>query len=231
MPTAEKEKAVQQARDWAEKSVGMVFTDYRGLKVKEMQQLRTQLRAKGGELHVVKNTLFRLAAPDVAGKLPAEMHNGPTAIAYFHRNESECAKVLFDYAVSSKTLVLKGGFINGALMDAKAIEALAKLPSRDVLIAQVIGAISAPLTQLVGVVDALLAQPVRTIYAVAEKLGAEPSEAASGPAQQGAEATPEPEAPKLEAAEFAESTEAPASPETAPTVEAAEDSAPEEPTN
>ena len=86
-------------------------------------------------------------------------------------NESDVAKALLDYAKSSKKLVVKGGLFGGKAFDAKAVEALSELPPRDVLIAQVIGAVAAPLSNLVGVVEALYADPIRVIGAVADKVG------------------------------------------------------------
>lgn len=191
MPTPQKERVIEQTRDWYSRSVGVVFADYRGLSVKEMQSLRKQLRKSGGEIHVVKNTLFRLAAgPEVVESLSDEMHNGTTAIAFLFENEGECAKVLVDYAASSKKLAVKGGIFGGKAFDARSVEAISKLPPRDVLIAQVIGAIAAPLTNLVGVIEALYADPIRVIGAVADKVAegspapatAEPAPAAEAPA-------------------------------------------------
>ena len=184
MPTAEKAKTIEQAKDLYSKSVGVVFTDYRGLKVKEVQQLRRDLRKKGAEIHVLKNTLFRIAAGDDVANMPAELHNGPTAVAFVFENETECAKALLDYARTNKNLKVKGGYFGGRAFNAKEVEALSALPSRDVLIAQVIGAIAAPLTSLVGVIEALYADPIRVIGAVADKV---------------AEGSPLPE-PKVEAA-------------------------------
>lgn len=230
MPTAQKAQTIEEARDWFSRSKGVIFTDYRGLKVKQMQVLRNELAKKGGEIHVIKNTLFRLAAGDDASKLPDDLHNGPTAVAFLFENETECAKVLFDYAASSKVLKIKGGFIAGKAMDAKQTEAFSKLPPRDVLIAQVIGAIAAPLTNLVGVIEALYADPIRVIGAVADKVAEgspvpaakteapaeapSEAEAAAEPAAE-AEAAPEAEAEPAPAAEAAEapSEEAPAEPE------------------
>lgn len=197
MPTAEKAQAIDQAKEWYSKASGVVFTDYRGLKVKELQQLRKDLAKKGGEIHVIKNTLFRLAAGDDIAGIPDELHNGPTAVAFVYENESECAKALLDFATASKKMTVKGGYFGGKAMTAKQVEQLSKLPSRDVLIAQVIGAIAAPLTSLVGVIEALYADPIRVIGAVADKV---------------AEGSPKPvaEAPKAEAAPAAEVEEAPA---------------------
>jgi len=169
MPTAEKAQVIEQAREWYSRSSGVVFADYRGLKVKEMQELRAQLRKKGGEIHVVKNTLFRLAVGDTAQDIPTEFDNGTTAYAFVFENEPEVAKALFDYAKSSKKLVVKGGLFGGKTMTSKEVETLSELPSKDVLIAQVIGVIAAPLSNLVGTVEALYAEPIRTIGAVADK--------------------------------------------------------------
>lgn len=171
MPTAEKARTIEQAKEWYAKSVGVVFTDYRGLKNKEMQELRRNLRTKGGEMHVLKNTLFRIAAGDDAANMPADLHNGTTAVAFVFENEGEVAKSLLDYAKTSKKLVVKGGFFGGRAFDAKEVQALSELPPRDILISQVIGAIAAPLTNLVGVVEALYADPIRVIGAVADKVG------------------------------------------------------------
>ena len=225
MPTEPKAQVIEQARDWYQRSVGVVFTDYRGLKVKELQALRRNLNAKGGEIHVIKNTLFRIAAGDDAAKLPADLHNGPTAVAFLFQNEAECAKAIVDYATSSKKLVVKGGFFAGKAFDANQVEALSKLPPRDVLISQVIGAISAPLSNLVGTIEALYADPIRTIGAVADKV-AEASPLPEPTAQQEAPIAAEATVSEAPAAE-----EAPA-PEAAPTEAAPVDApaAPEEAT-
>jgi len=192
VPTAAKSEAIEQAKEWYQRSKGVVFTDYRGLKVRDMQALRANLRSKGGELHVIKNTLFRLAAGSDTDLLPSEFHNGPTAIAFFFENETECAKVLFDYAKANKSFEVKGGFIAGKAFSTAQVESLSKLPSKEVLIAQVIGTIAAPLSNLVGVIEALYAEPIRVIGAVADKVAKESGEvpvAAISPA----EAPPEPE--------------------------------------
>ena len=170
MPTTQKARTIEQAREWYTKSSGVVFADYRGLKVTEVQQLRNDLRKKGAELHVLKNTLFRIAAGDDTAKMPADLHNGTTAFAFVFENEADVAKALLDYARTSKKLVIKGGFFGGKALDAKQVETLSMLPPRDVLLAQVIGAIAAPLSNLIGTIEALYAEPIRTIGAVADKV-------------------------------------------------------------
>lgn len=161
---------IESAKEWYSKAAGVVFTDYRGLTVKEVQQLRRELRKKGAEIHVLKNTLFRIAAGSDADNMPYDLHNGPTAVAFVYENESECAKAIVDFANSSKKLTVKGGFFGGKAFSAKEIEALSKLPTRDVLISQVIGTIAAPLANLIGTVEALYADPIRVIGAVADKV-------------------------------------------------------------
>lgn len=229
MPTAAKARVIEEAKELYAKSRGVVFTDYRGLKVKEMQDLRKKLHAKGGEIHVLKNTLFRLAAGDDVNDLPAEFHNGPTAVAFVFENESECAKALFDFSTTNKKLAVKGALFGGKAMSAKEVEALSKLPSKDVLIAQVIGAIAAPLSNLVGVVEALYADPIRVIGAVADKVAeGSPIPVAEAAAPAPVEETPVAVAEEAPAEEetAAPAEEAPAA--EAPTEEAAEASEPTE---
>lgn len=216
MPTAQKADVIEQTKAKYQKAAGVLFTEYRGLKVQEIQNLRKQLKAKGGDFSVVKNTLFKIAAGDDAGKLPEAMTSGPTAIAFLYENEAECAKVLMDFVKTSKALVVKGGFIAGSVYDDKQVDALAKLPPKEVLIAQVIGAVAAPLTSLVGTIEAIYAQPVRTIYAVADKLGA-----GDAPAPAKAEAAPEAPAETATPTETAETASEPAAEAPAEATEAA----------
>lgn len=226
MQTAEKPQiiakanVVTSAQEKYQSAAGVVFTGYSGLKVKEIQALRKELRAKGGELHVIKNTLFRKAAGDDAAKISEEMTSGATAYAFIYENESDCAKVLVDFAKSSKKLIVKGGIIGGKEFNADGVENLSKLPPRDVLIAQVIGAIAAPLSNLVGVIEALYADPIRVIGAVADKVAeGSPIEAKAAPAA---------EAETTEAA-ASESSEAPAEAPAAEATTAEETPAADEP--
>lgn len=215
MPTAEKARQIEQAKEWYSKSAGVVFADYRGLSVKEMQSLRADLRKKGAELHVLKNTLFRIAAGDDVNNIPAEFHNGTTAFAFVYDNEPEVAKALVDFARTSKKLVVKGGLFAGKPMTDKQVQSLSELPPKDVLIAQVIGAIAAPLTGLVGVIEALYADPIRVIGAVADKVaeGAPVAEKAPEPV---AEPAAQAEAPVEAAPEESTSEAVPTSEQSEP---------------
>lgn len=205
-----KAESIAEAREWYSKAAGVVFSDNSGLSVKEIQQLRKNLRKQGAEVHVLKNTLFRIAAGEDVEKMPSEHHNGPTIFTFIFENESTCAKALFDFAGTSKKLEVKGAFFGGKSMSAKEVEALSKLPSREVLIAQVIGAISAPLSNLVGVIEALYADPIRVIGAVADKVAEGSPAPAPAPVAAAAEEAPAAESTPAEPVSEEPPAEAPA---------------------
>jgi len=169
MPTAQKANVIEETKEMYTRSKGVVITDYRGLKVKEMQQLRKDLGAKGGEIHVIKNTLFRRAIGEHADTMTNEMKDGPSAIAFFYDNETECAKVLLEFVRTSKKLAIKGGIFDGKAMDAAQVESFSRLPSKSVLLSQIIGLIEAPIANIIGCVEAIYAEPIHTIAAVADK--------------------------------------------------------------
>ncbi len=211
MPTPQKATTIEKATEKYQKATGVLFTEYRGLKVGELQALRKELSAKGADLQVIKNTLFKLAAGDDAEKLTEDLTSGPTAVAFVYENESDCAKVLMDFAKTHKNLVIKGGIIGGKVMDAQSVDNLSKLPPREVLIAQVIGAVAAPLSNLVGVIEALYADPIRVIGAVADKVQEESGSPAPAPkAEEKATEEAAAEAPAEAQVEASAETEAPA---------------------
>ncbi|MCZ8138558.1 MAG: 50S ribosomal protein L10 [Armatimonadota bacterium] len=195
MPTAAKAQVIDQTKEKFEQATGVFLTEYRGLTVQDMQNLRASLREKGGELKVIKNTLFRKALGETADALTEELGSGPTAFAFVYENETDCAKILVDFTKTNKAFVVKGGMLNGKIMDAKAVENFSKLPPRDQLIAMVIGAVAAPLSTLVGTVEAIYAQPIRVIGAVADKVaeGGGPVTAESAPSAPASEEAPTPE--------------------------------------
>lgn len=225
MPTSQKAAVIEKTKERYDKSVGVIFTEYRGLSVPQLQDLRKSLKEKGGEIQVVKNTLFARAIGDAAESLPVEYTSGPTAIAFLYENEAECAKVLADYSTANKNLVIKGGLIDGKVFNDKDVDALSKLPPREVLIAQVIGTIAAPLSMLVGTVEALYATPIRTIGAVADKVAE-----GGGPVEAKAEEAPAEASAEAPAAEAQSEESAPAEEASAPTEsqETNEETSPEE---
>ncbi len=154
-PRAEKVAVVNEVKDRLESSDGAVLTEYRGLTVAELAELRRELAAAGGDYKIYKNTLVRLA---VAGGPQAPIHDlltGPTAIAFVQGDVSAVAKALRDFAKNNPNLVVKGGMVGSGVLSAADINVLADLPPRDTLLAQFAGALAAPLQQLAGLVQAL----------------------------------------------------------------------------
>ncbi|MDN5348205.1 MAG: large subunit ribosomal protein [Clostridia bacterium] len=154
----EKEAKIQivnELKDHLEKSVAVVLTDYRGLKVAEMTQLRRKLREAGAHYKVVKNTLMRRAAEELGLQELNPYLEGPTAIAYSFQDPVSPAKILTEFARNNKNLELKAGVLEGKVIDLKGLQSLAELPSREELLAKVLGGMRAPLYNLVGILAAL----------------------------------------------------------------------------
>ena len=140
-----------------------VLTDYRGLSTAEITDLRRKLRASGIDYKVVKNTLAQFAAKRVGMNELAGSFEGPVAIAFGYGEITEPAKVLADYIRTSKsTLSIKGGFSGDRLLTSGDVEALATLPTREVLIGQVIAGMQSPIVALISV----LAGPIRGVMGV-----------------------------------------------------------------
>lgn len=160
-PRPEKAAVVAEVRDRLTRSDAALLTEYRGLDVSAMAELRRSLRAVGGEYKIYKNTLVRLAVREV-GLDVDDLLTGPTAIAFVGESPdgepgdaAAVAKALRDYSRTRGELVLKGGVLAGRTLDADGLRALADLPPRPVLLAQVAGAFAAPLAGLAGLLGAL----------------------------------------------------------------------------
>ncbi len=154
-PRAEKVAVVDEVRGRLESSDGALLTEYRGLTVAELADLRRDLAAAGGDYKVYKNTLVRLAVADGAQAEIQGLLTGPTAIAFVKGDVSAVAKALRDFARGNPNLVVKGGVVGSGILSARDINLLADLPSRHTLLAQFAGALAAPLQQLAGLVQAL----------------------------------------------------------------------------
>jgi large subunit ribosomal protein L10 len=169
IPTAEKEQVIQELSDLVGRSKGAILTDYRGFTVAEITELRKRLREHGAEYHVVKNTLFKRALQD--GESLSAFLEGPTAIAFALEDPVAPAKTLLDFIREKRKGVVKAGFIEGQVYSEPQVEALSKLPSRDMLVAQVVGGIQAPIANLIGTLDGIISEFVRTLQAIADKQG------------------------------------------------------------
>jgi large subunit ribosomal protein L10 len=179
MARADREAAVAEIVDSFNDAAGAVLTEYRGLTVKELQNLRRSL-GENANYAVVKNTLAKIAANQVGISGFDDLLTGPTAIAFIKGDVVEAAKGLRDFAKANPTLVIKGGVLDGNILDAKEIAKLADLESREVLLGKLAGAMLASLSQAVYLLNAPLAQAARLAGALQAKAEQDPSILAGG---------------------------------------------------
>ena len=167
MHKADKERVVEELTDRLRSSEALLVADYRGLTNSELAGLRVKLTSHGAKLSVVKNTLTRRAAEAAGSEQLLALLEGPTAIAFVTADGDPVAvaKALSDAARDTKILTLRGGVLSGNAITADEIERLAKLPPLDVLQAQLVGVIVAPLTQLAALLNAPLQNLVGLIDA------------------------------------------------------------------
>ncbi len=154
-PRSEKVAVVTEVREKLDAASAVLITEYRGLTVGQLAALRRQLRPAGAEYKVYKNTLARFAADEAGIDGLSDMLVGPTGMTFVTGDAAAAAKALRDAARATPLLVLKGGVIGGRAITAKDVEALADLPSREVLLAQLAGAFQAPLVKTAGLLQAL----------------------------------------------------------------------------
>ena len=222
MARPDKAAAVAEIVDSFNDSAGAVLTEYRGLSVKQLRDLRQAL-GENANYAVVKNTLTKLAAKEAGVEGFDDLLNGPTAIAFINGDVVEAAKGLRDFAKANPALVIKGGVIDGASMDAAQLGNLADHESREVLLGKLAGAMLASLSQAVYLLNAPLAQAARVVGALEAKAQQDPSILQGGAGEAPAAAAEEVEAP-AEEAEAAAAVEAPAA--EAEAADAAETEAP-----
>lgn len=168
MPTERKETAVAQLRDRLAAAQSLFLTDYQGLTVEEITKLRGELRKDGNSYSVVKNTLFRIAGGDVATALEAFL-SGPTGIVFAGSDPVAPAKAIKTFGDATKKLGIKAAYIDGRVVDAAQVEALAKLPPRIELIARLVGSLASPLRGLVTVLSGNQSGLVRVLNAIREQ--------------------------------------------------------------
>ena len=210
-PRSEKVAVVKEVQAKLANSDAAILTEYRGLTVAQLAELRTSLRAQGGEYKVYKNTLVRFAVRELNIADIEETLTGPTAIAFVKGDAAAVAKSLRDFAKANPNLVVKGGVLGDKALSAAGAAALAELPSREVLLAQIAGLLAAPLSQFAGLLQALPRNFAYGLKALAEQGGAAgaspaPSTDSSSDAAETTEAEAPAEAPAGEAADEAAET-------------------------
>ena len=179
MARPDKAAAVAELVDSFQESTGAVLTEYRGLTVKQLQDLRRAL-GENANYAVVKNTLTQIAAKEAGVEGFDDLLLGPTAIAFINGDVVEAAKGLRDFAKANPALVIKGGYLEGNVLDAAEIAKMADLESRDVLLGKMAGAMLASLSQAVYLLNAPLAQAARLAGALQAKAEEDPSILAGG---------------------------------------------------
>jgi large subunit ribosomal protein L10 len=206
----DKERIVAELTDRFRSAQTLIVTDYRGLSVTEIDDLRTKLLEHGVRYTVVKNTLTKLAAEQAGTQELVELLDGPTAIAFLEEGTDPvaAAKVLNEAANVGRVLVVRGGLLDGRPMTEAEVKRLASLPPAELLRAQLVGGLSAPLTQIVGIFTAPLRDLVGILDARIEQLKEQGEAAEAAPEAEASAQAPEGEAP-AEASE----DEAPAEPE------------------
>jgi large subunit ribosomal protein L10 len=152
-----------------ERAVSAVLADFRGLSVQELTDLRRQLREASLDVAVVKNTLARRAVQETAFEKLSPYLKGPTAITFSYRDAVAPAKVLNAYIKKQPKLVLRAGFFEGEALPAAKLAEVADLPPRDILLAQALAAMQAPLAGLVGTLQGILSTFLGTLQAIHDK--------------------------------------------------------------
>jgi len=168
-----KQEQVAQMHDKLKRAKAVFLADFRGMTVEKATTLRNELRSAAVEYKVFKNTLLDLAAKETDVDCLSPYLAGPTAVAISYDDPVGAAKVLAKFAKDPQgAFVLKAGVLSGKLLDVTQIQALADLPSREVLIAKMLGSMQAPATNFVGVLAALPGSLVRALDAIrAQKAG------------------------------------------------------------
>ena len=233
----QKAAVVEEIAGQIRSSDAVFAVDYRGISVAQAAELRDRLRESGTRFRVVKNSLTERAADEAGASELKALLTGPTALAFVSGDAAVAAKALSDAARALHTLEFKGGLMDSTTLSAADVQSIARLPTREVLQAQLVGTIAAPITGLVRTLNALIAGIAIQLQQIAEKglvsgeaPAPEPEAAApeaaapEAPAAEPEAPAPEPEAPAAEAAETAAEPEAA---ETAAEPEAAAEPEPE----
>jgi len=170
VPNASNVAEVQAIKERLEGSTAALLTEYRGLKVSELGQLRASLRGSDTDYKVVKNTLTSIAVRQVGYEELVGLLEGPTAVAFVRGDVVQAAKDLAEFARTHPSLVVKGGVLEGKVLDADGVRRLATLESREVMLARMAGLLQAPLQQAVNLLAAPLRQVATMTAALRDKL-------------------------------------------------------------
>jgi large subunit ribosomal protein L10 len=159
----EKIKVVSELQDKFQRAKGIIFTDYRGLTVQEMSELRSKLRASALEYKVVKNTLAKRAAEGTPVESTMDIFSGPVGVVFSYDDPVVLTKEVLEFVKSNEKLKIKGGVIEGGICSAEELNTISKLPPREVLMGMFVRTMQAPLSRFASALRATL---LRFIYAM-----------------------------------------------------------------
>ena len=166
---ARKTELVTEYADLLEQSRAIFLTEYKGMSVKQLSELRRGAREVDGKISVTKNTLLRYVLEEAGQPIPEDLLTGQTATGFALGEAPALAKALVDFAKADELFIIKGALLDGRLISPEEVEALAKLPSKEQLRAQIMGLINAPARNLAGVVASGVRQVINVIDAYAKK--------------------------------------------------------------
>ncbi|MCC6674059.1 MAG: 50S ribosomal protein L10 [Thermomicrobiales bacterium] len=171
MPTSAKAQTIEDLTEQFTNAKLIVLTDYRGLRVSDLQDLRTNLRKNGGEIRVAKNTLTRIAAEN-AGITGLESYlEGPLALGIAHDDIVAFSKTLTDFARTSRILTVRGGVLDKNVIGAEQVEAIATLPSKEQLQGKLLGLLQSPMSRTLSVLSGPSRSVAYLLQARADQLG------------------------------------------------------------
>ncbi len=167
----QKEDIVKKMTEQMKNAKSVVFADYKGLSVTDMQNLRTKLRESGVEFKITKKTLMKIAAKDAGfnDELPQEVLEGPVGAAFSMEDELAAAKILFNYSKENKKLDLRGAIFEGRVLSVAETKELAQLPGKEELLAKFVYLVKSPIQGFHGVLSNTISGFVRVLDAVREK--------------------------------------------------------------
>lgn len=164
-----KEELVSVYREQIANSTVLVFTNYRGVSVPQIQSLRTKLQENDSKYMVVKNSLLRIALEEAGRPTPDELLNGPNAVAFIGEDIGRTVKSLQDWIKEAKIVEIQGSIMETSVLNADRTEALSDLPTKEQTLAMILGAIAAPSSSLVRMLNAPMSSLARVINAHVEK--------------------------------------------------------------
>jgi large subunit ribosomal protein L10 len=175
MPTRQKARTIDEISAQLSRAKLVIVADYRGLKVADLQAFRGSLRPSGGEIHVAKNTLTRIAASNVGVEGLDPLLEGPSALVFAFEDPVQTAKAVSDFVRTSRILAVKGGVMGDRAVSAADVEAIATLPSREELQAKLLGMLVSPLARTLGVLSGPSRSMVYLLNARSEQPQAAPA--------------------------------------------------------